>query len=49
MEEGGQNTIEQLVEINLGSEENPRPTFVSASLPNDIKERLIEFLKEYID
>jgi len=26
LEEGGQNTIDELVEINLGNEENPRPT-----------------------
>jgi hypothetical protein len=32
LEDGGQLTIDELVEINLGMEDGPRPTFVSASL-----------------
>ncbi|KAF3336393.1 hypothetical protein FCM35_KLT18979 [Carex littledalei] len=49
LEEGGQNTIDELTEINLGSKETPRPTFISASLPDDMKERVTKLLREYID
>lgn len=31
LEEGGQSTVDELTEINLGSEDRPRPTYVSAS------------------
>ncbi|KAG9439903.1 hypothetical protein H6P81_020068 [Aristolochia fimbriata] len=31
-EEGGQATIDQLKKVNLGTEDDPRPTFLSASL-----------------
>jgi len=49
LEEGGQNQIDELVEINLETEEDPRPTYISASLPNDKQEQLTSFLREYID
>lgn len=32
LEDGGQCIVDELVEINLGTEEDPRPTFISASL-----------------
>jgi hypothetical protein len=32
LEDGDQLTIDELVEINLGTEDDPRPTFVSATL-----------------
>ena len=32
------NTVDDLEEINLGDEENPRPTFISYSLPQEEKE-----------
>lgn len=35
LEDGGQTTIDELVEINLGTEDDPRPIFVSASLSNE--------------
>ena len=44
-----QNTIDELKEINLGSEENPRPTFISMSLSPENEGRLTKLMKEYTD
>lgn len=41
LEEGGQSTIDKLVEINLGSNENPRPTYMSASLKEEEKSQTL--------
>ncbi|KAJ3708735.1 hypothetical protein LUZ61_012440 [Rhynchospora tenuis] len=49
LEEGGQNTIDELKSVNLGTEEDPRPTFISTSLNPDIERKLTELLKEYRD
>ena len=49
IEDGGQLTIDELVEINLGTEEDPRPTFVSASLTPEERENYREFLMEFRD
>ena len=38
LEDGGQCTVDELVEINLGTEDDPRPTFVSASLTPEERE-----------
>jgi len=46
-EEGGQATVDELREVNLGTDEDPRPTFISASLSEDEARRYIAFLKEY--
>jgi Reverse transcriptase (RNA-dependent DNA polymerase) len=43
------NTVDELIEINLGTEEDPRPTFISASLPEEAADKLKTFLKGYID
>jgi hypothetical protein len=43
------NTVDELAEINLGTEEDPRPTFISASLPEEAADRLKTFLKSYMD
>jgi Reverse transcriptase (RNA-dependent DNA polymerase) len=43
------NTVDELAEINLGTEENPRPTFISASLPEEVADMLKTFLKSYMD
>jgi Reverse transcriptase (RNA-dependent DNA polymerase)/RNase H-like domain found in reverse transcriptase len=43
------NTVDELAEINLGTEEDPRPTFISASLPGEVADRLKTFLKNYMD
>ncbi|KAG6467747.1 hypothetical protein ZIOFF_074394 (mitochondrion) [Zingiber officinale] len=38
-----------LLEVNLGTEEEPRPTFVSQLLEPAVQLRIIEFIKEYKD
>ena len=43
------NTVDELEEINLGTEEDLRPTFISASLPQKEKELLKSLLFEYVD
>jgi hypothetical protein len=43
------NTVDELAEINLGTEEDPRPTFISASLLEEVADRLKTFLKSYMD
>jgi hypothetical protein len=43
------NTVDELTEVNLGTEEDPRPTFISASLPEEVADRLKTFLKGYMD
>lgn len=40
LEEGGQATVDELKERNLGTEEDPKPTFISANLPHDKAEEL---------
>ena len=47
LEDGGQPTIDELVEINLGTEDDPRPIFVSASLSDDEREDYKSFLMEF--
>ena len=32
LEDGGQSTVDELKEVNLGTTEDPRPTFISAQL-----------------
>jgi hypothetical protein len=43
------NTIDELTEVNLGTEEDPQPTFINASLPKEVADRLKTFLKGYMD
>jgi hypothetical protein len=43
------NTVDELTEINLGTEEDSRPTFISASLPEKVADKLKTFLKGYMD
>ncbi|CAL8167778.1 unnamed protein product [Prunus armeniaca] len=38
-----------LQEINLGTEEDPRPTFISALLKEQLKSELIALLQEFRD
>jgi hypothetical protein len=47
--EKASNTVDELTEINLRREENPRLTFISTSLPEEVANRLKAFLKGYID
>jgi ribonuclease HI len=49
LEDGGQPTVDELVQINLGTEDDPRPTFVSASLTEEEREDYRSFLTEYKD
>jgi hypothetical protein len=49
LEDGGHPTIDELVELNLGTEEDPRPTFVSATLTEEERENYRSFLMEYRD
>ena len=44
------NHIKSLLEVvNLGSEEDPKEVKIGASLHPDVKSKLIELLKEYVD
>jgi hypothetical protein len=43
------NTIDELLEINLSTTADPRPTYISASLPPEVREQLKTLLKEYMD
>jgi hypothetical protein len=43
------NTVDELAEINPGTEEDPQPTFISASLPEEVADRLKTLLKSYMD
>ncbi|XP_020085565.1 uncharacterized protein LOC109708295, partial [Ananas comosus] len=49
LEEGGQATIDELLEVNLGTEEEPRPTYISALLPKDEQSNLKALLLEFVD
>ncbi|KAI5313714.1 hypothetical protein L3X38_042890 [Prunus dulcis] len=49
MEEGGQATIDDMQEINLGTVDRPKPIFVSASLTPQELEEYTQLLQEYRD
>jgi hypothetical protein len=42
-------SADKLEEIDIGSGDKPRPTFISANLQSDFREELIKLLKEYKD
>jgi hypothetical protein len=44
LDDGGQATVDELIEINLGTEDDPRPTFISASLTEEEQEAYKAFL-----
>ncbi|XP_057793051.1 uncharacterized protein LOC131009656 [Salvia miltiorrhiza] len=48
-EEGVKSTIDELKEINLGTIDEPRPTFISALLTKDEECAYVELLKEFKD
>jgi hypothetical protein len=48
-EDGVKLAIEELQEVNLGTPEKPRPTFIAASLPEPEAHNLVKFLREYKD
>ena len=41
--------MDELKEINLGTEDDPRPTFISVLLPNDRVEEVKALLHEFRD
>ncbi|XP_061999282.1 uncharacterized protein LOC133716611 [Rosa rugosa] len=49
LEDGGQATVDELKELNLGTEEDPRPVFVSASLSPEEEREYHDLLLEYKD
>jgi hypothetical protein len=49
LEDGVQLNIDELVEMNLETEDDPQPTFVSASLTPKERENYREFLMEFHD
>jgi len=49
MEDGGQATIDELREINLGTTDEPKPIFVSTILNNGEVVQYEQFLREYKD
>ncbi|XP_070030082.1 uncharacterized protein [Nicotiana sylvestris] len=49
LEEGVKMTIDALKDVNLGTNEDPRPTYLSALLEDDEESTYIELLKEFRD
>nr|XP_009773113.1 PREDICTED: uncharacterized protein LOC104223382 [Nicotiana sylvestris] len=49
LEEGVKTTVDALKEVNLGVVEDPKPTYISASLTVDEESKYIELLKEFKD
>nr|XP_016504993.1 PREDICTED: uncharacterized protein LOC107822917 [Nicotiana tabacum] len=49
LEEGIKMTVDALKEVNLGTTEDSRPTYVSALLTTDEESTYVELLKEYRD
>ncbi|XP_049359184.1 uncharacterized protein LOC125823856 [Solanum verrucosum] len=49
LEEGVKTTIDPLKEVNLGNDEDPRPTYLSAFLEVDEEAAYMNILKEYRD
>ena len=48
-EEGNQATIDELKEVNIGTDEDPRPIFVNACLSPEEEKTYLNLLKEYQD
>ena len=49
LEDGVQGTVDELKEINLGTTEEPRPTFISVLLTPKEEEGYLKLLVEYKD
>ena len=45
----GFTSTDELEEIDIGSEDRPRPTYVSAKLDPEYKRELVDLLKEFND
>ncbi|KAG9450561.1 hypothetical protein H6P81_010526 [Aristolochia fimbriata] len=48
-EEGGQSTVNELKKVDLGTAEDPRPTFLTASLTTEEEAEYMALLHEYRD
>jgi len=48
-EDRGQTTVDELKELNLGNNEEPRPIYVSSSLTPEEEKQYLELLYEYKD
>ncbi|XP_074296967.1 uncharacterized protein LOC141627634 [Silene latifolia] len=49
LEDGGQSTMDELKELNLGTTEDPRPIYISSLLTKEEQEEYYKFLVEYTD
>ncbi|XP_050939332.1 uncharacterized protein LOC127148938 [Cucumis melo] len=49
LEDGGQSAVDKLKEVNLGTIEEPHPTFISASLSSEEEGKYMSLLTEYKD
>lgn len=49
LEDGGQATVDELKEVNLGTAKEPRPTFINALLTPEEEEEYLKLLVEYKD
>lgn len=49
LDDGGQPTIDELVEMNLGTKDDPHPIFVSGMLTKEEREDYRSFLMEFRD
>ena len=47
--DGGQATVDELKELNLGTSEEPRPIYVSSLLTLEEESKYFELLMEYKD
>jgi len=45
----GFTSADDLIEVDIGNGDKPRPTFISAKLDSECKQRLTDLLKEYKD
>ena len=45
----GFTSADDLVEVDIGNGDRPRPTFISAKLDSECKQQLTNLLKEYKD
>jgi len=46
---GGQAIVDELKELNLGTNEEPRPIYLSSSLTPEEEKQFLELLSEYKD
>jgi len=49
LENGGQATVDELKELNLGTPEEPRPIYVSSLLTSEEEKEYFNLLGEYKD